>query len=152
MSAPATTTPRSRRGMLGLLTANTFSLAGTRLSQIALPWFVITTTGSPAQTGLAAFALMGPYVLAKGLGGPIIDRLGPRRVIVATESAAAATADSLRLGDSDQSTAVLFLQNGGMLTTVGEPSFIGSGAGSLGIVSISGGSSWNNASTTVIGF
>jgi MFS family permease len=83
--------------MLGLLTANTFSLAGTRLSQIALPWFVITTTGSPAQTGLAAFALMGPYVMAKALGGPIIDRIGPRRVIITTELAAAAVVTTIPL-------------------------------------------------------
>lgn len=90
MTAPGAVV-RSRRGMVGLLSANTVSLSGTRLSQLAIPWFVVSTTGSATQTGLVAFALMGPYVVVKGLGGPVIDRVGPRRVIVAAELAAAVT-------------------------------------------------------------
>lgn len=82
-------TERSRRGLYGLLAANVVSLSGTRLSMIALPWFVITTTGSAVHTGLAAFAQMGPYVISKALAGPMVDRLGPRRVIVVAELAAA---------------------------------------------------------------
>jgi MFS family permease len=58
------------------------SLTGTRISMIAIPWFVLTTTGSPTQTGLVAFAEMCPLVLAKLLGGPVIDRLGARRVAI----------------------------------------------------------------------
>ena len=42
----------SRRPLGGLLVANAISLTGTRISMIALPWFVLTTTGSAAQTGL----------------------------------------------------------------------------------------------------
>jgi MFS family permease len=86
MSAEA----RTRRGLYGLLAANVVSLSGTRLSMIALPWFVITTTGSAVHTGLAAAAQMTPYVVAKALAGPIVDRLGPRRVIVVAELAGAA--------------------------------------------------------------
>lgn len=82
--------PHSRRGLYGLLAANTVSLTGTRLSMIALPWFVLTTTGSAAQTGLVAAAQMAPYVIAKALAGPIVDRLGPRRVVVTAELSAAA--------------------------------------------------------------
>lgn len=82
--------PQSRRGLIGLLAANIVSLSGTRLSMIALPWFVITTTGSAVHTGLVAFAHMTPYVLAKALAGPVIDRLGPRRVTVVAELASAA--------------------------------------------------------------
>lgn len=77
--------PRSRRGLFGLLTANVVSLSGTRLSMIALPWFVVTSTGSAVHTGLAAFAQMAPYVLAKAFAGPFVDRLGPRRVAVVAE-------------------------------------------------------------------
>ena len=32
---------------------------------VAIPWLVLTTTGSPRWTGLVAFAEMLPYVLAK---------------------------------------------------------------------------------------
>lgn len=81
---------RSRSELIGLLGANTISLSGTRLSQIAVPWFVITTTGSAAQTGLVAFAQMVPYVLAKALAGPLVDRVGPRRVVVTCELAGGA--------------------------------------------------------------
>lgn len=83
------TRPRSRVGMYGLLVANIVSLSGTRLSMIALPWFVVVTTGSAAQTGLAAFIQMGPYVVAKMLAGPLVDRIGARKVIVAGEAAGA---------------------------------------------------------------
>jgi len=36
---------------------------------IAIPWFVLTTTGSAALTGVVAFAEMAPYLVAKALGG-----------------------------------------------------------------------------------
>lgn len=49
---------------------------------IAIPWFVLTTTESATQTGLVAFAEMFPLVLTKVLGGPVIDRLGARRVAI----------------------------------------------------------------------
>lgn len=58
------------------------SLTGTRVSMIALPWFVLTTTGSPTRTGLVAFAEALPMVLSKVLGGPVIDRVGARRVAI----------------------------------------------------------------------
>src|SRR5699024_4223992 len=80
---------RVRRGLYGLLGANAISLSGTRLSMIALPWFVVTSTGSALDTGLAAFAQMTPYVVAKALAGPIVDRTGPKRVIIGAELAAA---------------------------------------------------------------
>lgn len=82
--------PLSRRGFYGLLGANALSLSGTRLSMIALPWFVVTSTGSAMHTGVAAFAQMAPYVVAKALAGPVVDKIGPRRVIIGAELAAAA--------------------------------------------------------------
>jgi predicted MFS family arabinose efflux permease len=72
----------SRKPLYGWLTAEALSLTGTRVSMIALPWFVLTTTGSATKTGLVALAEMLPLVLLKVLGGPIIDRVGPRRVSI----------------------------------------------------------------------
>jgi MFS family permease len=43
---------------------------------------VLTTTGSAAQTGLVAFAEMLPLVVVKALAGPLIDRIGARRVAI----------------------------------------------------------------------
>lgn len=68
------------------VTAQTISLAGTRLSMVALPWFVLTTTGSASKTGLVGFAEMLPYVVAKAFGGPLIDRVGARRISVAADA------------------------------------------------------------------
>lgn len=80
---------RSRRGLVGLLTAEGISRAGTMMSALAIPWFVLVTTGSPTLTGLAAFAEMTPYVLASGLGGPVVDRIGARRVAIGANLLAA---------------------------------------------------------------
>jgi MFS family permease len=81
--------PLSRRGMVGLLTAQGVSLSGTRLSAIALPWFVLVSTGSATRTGLVAFCEMAPYVVVKALGGPLVDRAGPRRVSIGADLASA---------------------------------------------------------------
>lgn len=70
------------RSFVALSAATVLSTSGTRLSAIAIPWLVLTTTGSPVLTGLVGFAEMLPYVVAKALGGPLIDRIGARRISV----------------------------------------------------------------------
>lgn len=77
----------SKRPFLSLAVAETLSLSGTRLSTIAIPWLVLSTTGSPVLTGLVAMMEMLPYVVAKALGGPLIDRVGPKRIAVACDLA-----------------------------------------------------------------
>lgn len=77
----------SRRSALyGWLTAEMVSLTGTRVSMVAIPWFVLTTTGSATQTGLVAFAEMAPYVAAKAFAGPAIDRIGARTVSITADA------------------------------------------------------------------
>ncbi len=39
----------ARVPLYGWLTAEAISLTGTRVSMIAIPWFVLTTTGSPRR-------------------------------------------------------------------------------------------------------
>jgi MFS family permease len=77
-----------RRGMIGLLAANGLSMLGTRMSMLAIPWFVLTTTGSAAETGIIAFAELAPYAVLMGIGGPWVDRIGAWRVAVASELSA----------------------------------------------------------------
>jgi MFS family permease len=67
---------RDRRPLAVLLTANVISVTGNMLTFVAVPWFVLQSTGSPARAGLVAFASTLPVVLAALLGGPLIDRLG----------------------------------------------------------------------------
>ncbi|MEU9045416.1 MULTISPECIES: MFS transporter [unclassified Kitasatospora] len=83
---------RSFRPLAGVLTATVVSVTGTRVSAIALPWFVLATTGSATMTGLVAFAEMAPYVLVKALTGPVVDRLGPRVVSWTTDAVSAVAA------------------------------------------------------------
>lgn len=71
-----------KRPLYGWLAAEAVSLTGTRVSMIAIPLFVLETTGSATQTGVVALAETAPLVLTKVLGGPLIDSLGPRRVAV----------------------------------------------------------------------
>lgn len=75
----------ARRPLYGWLAADGVSLVGTRVSMVALPLFVLTTTGSPQKTGLVAAAELVPLVLLKVLGGPVIDRAGARRVALACD-------------------------------------------------------------------
>ncbi|HWM38995.1 MAG TPA: MFS transporter, partial [Streptomyces sp.] len=73
------------------------SLTGTRISAIALPWFVLVTTGSATQTGLVAFCEMAPYVLVKAFFGPLVDRSGPRIVSWSTDAVSAVAAMTVPL-------------------------------------------------------
>jgi len=75
------------RPFLAFAVAETLSISGTRLSTIAIPWLVLTTTGSPVLTGVVAMAEMLPYVIAKGLSGPLIDRIGPKRLAIGCDLA-----------------------------------------------------------------
>ncbi|MFD5732162.1 MFS transporter [Streptomyces sioyaensis] len=88
---------RSLRPLSGLLAAMAVSLTGTRVSAIALPWFVLATTGSPTQTGLVAFCEMTPYVLVKAFTGPLVDRAGPRVISWSTDLASATAAGAVPL-------------------------------------------------------
>lgn len=80
-----TTAAPRRTPLVGGLAAEGISFVGTRISMIAIPWFVLSTTGSATQTGLVAAAEITPLVLFKALGGPLLDRVGPRRVTLACD-------------------------------------------------------------------
>lgn len=74
--------PHRWRALTTLLAANGLAWTGTRLASLAVPWFVLSTTGNALQTGMVVFAQMAPYVLAQALSGPLIDRVGPKRISV----------------------------------------------------------------------
>ncbi len=78
MKAPA-------REIVGLLIGGAVGGIGLRVAALALPWFVLTSTGSAAQTGLVVACEFGPYILAKALSGPVVDRWGQRRVSVVAD-------------------------------------------------------------------
>ncbi len=84
-TSPAAAPPRDRRPLYGVLTAHAVALTGTRVSAIAIPWFVLVSTGSATQTGVVAFCEFAPYVVAKALTGPMVDRIGPRKVSIVAD-------------------------------------------------------------------
>jgi MFS family permease len=67
------------------LTANAISLIGNYLTMIAVPWFVLETTGSAAKTGLVGFFTALPSVIATFFGGTIVDRLGHKKMSVISD-------------------------------------------------------------------
>lgn len=77
--------PGGRAALVALLGANAISQVGTMVTAVALPWYVLITTGSAARTGLSGFVSLLPLILAGVLGGPLVDRLGARRVSVGSD-------------------------------------------------------------------
>jgi MFS family permease len=77
--------PARRMPLLALFSANAISLTGSALTLIAVPWFVLQTTGSPAKTGVTAFCEFAATVLAAFFGGALVDRIGHRRASIAAD-------------------------------------------------------------------
>lgn len=75
----------SRGPFAAVLAANTISIAGSSLTLIGVPWFVLQTTGSAGRAGIVAFCATLPVVVAALVGGPVIDRIGRRRVSAASD-------------------------------------------------------------------
>jgi MFS family permease len=86
-TSPAQNAPQRRTPFAALLGANAISLVGNQLTLVAVPWFVLQTSGSPVRAGqvgaLGALAAAGAALL----GGGLIDRVGARRASVATDLA-----------------------------------------------------------------
>jgi MFS family permease len=79
------TTTGSRRPLAGLAAAEIISTTGTEMTAVALPWFVLVSTGSPTRMGaVLAAEFVGMTVL--GLwGGPVAGALGPRRMMLVSD-------------------------------------------------------------------
>ncbi len=71
-----TVAPTSRTPITALLVANVISLLGSMLTLIALPWFVLQTTGSAAKTGITGGFVALPAFVVGIFGGTLVDRLG----------------------------------------------------------------------------
>lgn len=78
-------TGRDRVPLAAVLTANAISISGNSLTLIGVPWFVLQTTGSPGKAGLVAMCATAPVVVSALVGGPVIDRVGRRRVSVLSD-------------------------------------------------------------------
>lgn len=86
-SIPGTT----RSPFVVLLVAVAVSMGGNMLTRVAVPWFVLQTTGEPGRVGIAVFFMTLPTVIAGAFGGALIDRLGFRRTSILADLASGAT-------------------------------------------------------------
>lgn len=82
---------RNSLPLYSLFAANAISLVGNVFTTIAIPWFVLQTTGSATKTGITGFFNILPVVLAGFLGGTIVDRLGYKRTSVISDLASGVT-------------------------------------------------------------
>jgi MFS family permease len=81
----------NRVPILALFTANAISMVGNMFAVIAIPWFVLQTTGSAVQTGITGFFNVLPIVLAGFLGGTLIDRIGYKGTSIIADLASGVT-------------------------------------------------------------
>src|SRR5690348_15936824 len=81
--------PHGRAELLCLIAANAISQLGNVIAVVALPWFVLETTGSAALTGLTAFCTTVPLALGAVVAGPLVDLLGARRASILSDLGAA---------------------------------------------------------------
>jgi MFS family permease len=75
-----------RRSLIALVTAEVISSLGTLMSVVALPWFVLETTGSPQRMSIVLAAEAAPMALLALVSGQIATRLGARRTMLACDA------------------------------------------------------------------
>jgi MFS family permease len=71
-----------RRGLAPLLAGEVVSSLGTQMTFLALPWFVLVTTGSPARMTLVSAVQLVPIALFGIPSGGLVARLGARRTML----------------------------------------------------------------------
>jgi MFS family permease len=86
-----------RAPLYALYTADAISLAGNAVAQLAIPWYVLVTTGSATLTALAVFFNFVPIVLAGFFGGVVVDRLGFRATSIVADFASAGAVAAIPL-------------------------------------------------------
>ena len=77
------------RGVRALVAAESISVAGSQMTYIVLPWFVLTTTGSPARTSVVLAAEMAPVALFGLASGSVTARIGARSTLLVCDAARA---------------------------------------------------------------
>jgi hypothetical protein len=71
-----------RPPLAALAAAEVISATGTQMTALALPWFVLTTTGSPSRMALVVAAEVLPWALLGIPAGAVATRLGLKPTLV----------------------------------------------------------------------
>src|SRR5919201_2206208 len=77
------------RSLVALLVAEVISTTGAQMTWLALPWFVLVTTGSATQTTFVVAAEVIGLALLGLPGGRVLARLGSRRTMMLCDAARA---------------------------------------------------------------
>src|SRR6188508_40879 len=85
----ATREPIKKTAVSALVAAETISVLGTRMTYLALPWFVLVTTGSPSKMSLVLAAEILPMAILGVPSGALVQRLGSRTTMLVADFARA---------------------------------------------------------------
>jgi hypothetical protein len=69
-----------------LFGGSSVSALGDQFTLVALPWLVLKLTGDAAALGLVLAAMALPRALFMLIGGAVVDRMSPRRVLLASRT------------------------------------------------------------------
>jgi MFS family permease len=73
------------RSIVALILAEFISKLGSQLTNLALPWFVLVTTGSPTRMSLVFAVELAPFALLGIPAGSVLQRLGPRLTLLVSD-------------------------------------------------------------------
>ncbi|MGH3078624.1 MAG: MFS transporter [Gaiellaceae bacterium] len=94
-SASATSVKKTAVG--ALVAAEVVSVLGTRMTYLALPWFVLVTTGSPGKMTIVLAAEIAPMAILGIPSGSLVQKLGSRTTMLISDFARAPILASIPL-------------------------------------------------------
>ena len=77
---------RHKRSYFALICSSFVSNTGNAFSNLAIPLFVLATTGSATRTGIVAFVNYAPPIVAAIFGGALVDRIGRRKTLMTADA------------------------------------------------------------------
>ena len=86
-----------KKAVGALVAAELISVIGTRMTYLALPWFVLVTTGSPGKMSLVLAAEIAPMALLGIPSGWLVQRIGARSTMLVADFARAPILASIPL-------------------------------------------------------
>jgi Na+/melibiose symporter-like transporter len=75
------------RTLSAVVVAETISALGTQISGVAIPWFVLTSRGSPRDMGFTFAVELLPLAVFGVPSGAVVERIGARRTLFACNAA-----------------------------------------------------------------
>ncbi|MGH8325377.1 MAG: MFS transporter, partial [Steroidobacteraceae bacterium] len=86
MESQRSSSPFSNRDFRLLFGGSSISMVGDQFTLVALPWLVLQLTGNPTQLGLVLAVMALPRAAFMLIGGAVVDRMSPHRVLLAARS------------------------------------------------------------------